>query len=394
MSHATASQLDRVFACPASAVLPQIEHGTSEAAERGTAIHRFLATGELPVEKTALEICEALDLSALPVDRSKWSAEVSLALDLDTGAARELGRMLDRNYPPTKATEQIGTADALGIADGGATVVVIDAKTGHGRKTPASRSQQLRFLAVAAARAYGCHQARVALCHIKDDGGAWWQWHELDAFALEEAFIALRRLRHQISALAKVASARPLGTGDVRTGEHCVYCPARLACPAKTAVIREWAQDPAGAAEGIRKMLTPETARAALIKVREVREAMRVVESALHAYAKENPIRLPDGRVFGPHETRRELMDGNVAYRVLAEKWGADVALNACEMDATKASIERAAKKLAPKTGEKPTHIKRAMIDAVRAAGGVTQKVSVTVGEYEPDDEPKELPAA
>jgi hypothetical protein len=369
----SASRIDRAIHCTASVLLPQVDE-SGPAADRGTAIHRYLATGELPEDVELRAACEVFDRATLPTDPALWAANVAFAWDCETDKGRELGRHLNRQYPETAPTEYRGEADVVGMDADGETVAVIDFKSGWSRKTPAHESMQLRMLALGACRAYGRSRARVALCHLRDDGSAYWEWAELDAFELEASGVVLRAL----------AAAIAEGDDKPRMGEWCRYCPAFRACPAQTALIRHMSWEPAQTAEDILSQLTPERAALAYQRLQQVREAMKRVDAALHAWAKEHPIQLPNGQVFGPVATTREVVSGDVAYRVLSEKYGQEVALAACEMSASKASIERALKPLAAKTGEKVTHLKRAALEALGAAGGLEEKVSVTVREHAP----------
>src|SRR5690606_22670936 len=86
-----------------------------------------------------------------------------------------------------------GTADVVGIS--GESIVVVDYKSGRlARRTRAQDTLQLRFYALAAARSYGASRATIALVHILEDGGVWWDVAELDALDLDEVASDLRSL--------------------------------------------------------------------------------------------------------------------------------------------------------------------------------------------------------
>lgn len=226
----SASSLERIVACPKSARLPQVD-SPSDDSERGTNVHRYLAnvmsgTNNLAgVDPKYHDLCAAMDLSSLPAVGT-FAAEVAFAFNVRTGTARLLDAK-DRAYA-IDADEIPGTADAVGLtADA---VCVIDWKGRWSKATSAADNLQLRFYALCAARVYGKDSATVAIARVGEDGIRWdvaeLSVMDLDLFAME---------------LPKIAE-------DARTsermteGEHCRYCPAFDACPAKQTLLRMTAE--------------------------------------------------------------------------------------------------------------------------------------------------------
>ena len=358
----TASGLDRAIACPASVTLPQAP-STGAAAGAGSAIHAYLADPAhdlLSVPDEHRAACDAVDLSVLPAG-AEWGHEVALAWDADTGRARELGRDLGRRYPETAESEYVGTADVIGLTPKG--VHVYDYKTGWGALPHPAENRQLRFLALAAARAYGRDSARVALIRLHD-GVPRYQWADLDALDLDLTAAELRQARG-----AWVPGA-PINQGD-----HCTYCPAFDACPAKLALFRQAVDMPA---------ITGENAAAVYVRAEAVAQVLGRVRAALEMRAREHPIELPDGRVYGPVVSERESVDPIVTQATLTRLHGPDVAAKALDLKSSKAAIERAIATVA-KRGEKAKLVAAALAE-IGAAGGIETKRVETVKEHKPKD--------
>lgn len=395
----SASGLQRAFACPASQVLPHANR-TNEHAERGSAVHEFLASvGVLGREDALANVpeewraaCEAIDVDSLPAcDASAYAAEVAFVYDLGTGAGREVGRNIGRSYPRLSDFEVPGTADVVALTADGDGVFVADYKGAHAKVPRARENWQLRFLALAACRAYGRSRATVAIVRIRDDGSPWFDSAEFDAFDLDVFHAELLAKHAEIRNLAVAEESGALLS--VNMGEHCRYCPAYQTCPGQTGLVRQMAQDPETLAAGITSMLTPETAAKAYVRLRQVREALKHIDSALYAYALEHPIPLADGFVYGPTESSRDELDGVKARAALLKKYGPEIADAACEFETSKKAVDRAMRKLlqAKKDcGEKVTlkALNEEALAEIRKAGGLTTKTGVTVREHR-----AELPA-
>jgi RecB family exonuclease len=384
----SASQLQRVAVCPASAVLPRVD-SVNAAAARGTALHSYLeavpvvgrdeALASVPDEYRAA--CEALDLEALPVCAVRYAAEVAFALDPRTGAARELGRSMGRDYSGAKGHEIVGTADVVGLSEDGSTLAVLDYKTGRGADlAKAERNWQLRFLALAGCRTYGATSAHVALVHVHENGTAHYDSAVFDAFDLAVIAHDLARLANRVAFAERSVRAGepPLAT----TGEHCKWCPCLPYCPAQTALVRTVA----GEIDEWDRPVTPADAARAYERVKALKAALARVERNLYTYAAGTPIPLPNGLVLGQVETTREEVDGEIARRVLAELHGQDVADRACEWSTSKAAIERALRPVAASTEQKITHLKKSALAAIAAAGGITRNTTTSVREHAPDN--------
>jgi hypothetical protein len=343
----TASRLHRASICPASAVLPRIEEATSRAAERGKAVHQFLATvGTLGVEPALAAIpkewhqdCRLIDLDSLPqVDPMAWAHEVALVYNVHTGRAREVGRNLERSYPPLAPGEIAGTADVVALTPDA--VVVADWKTGWSKVPGAAVNWQVRFYALAAARAYGRERAVVAIVRLDSEGHARWDSAEFDEFdmaTIEQELVALvARLEAEHERVARGERPR------VVYGDHCAFCPAVRACPA----VGEFLVRAAGSEPAI-------TSHAQVARWISARKAgarfIEAIDAALEVYADAHgPVKTTDGMQYGRREKQRETIIGEAANIALrdepTEVWTAVVKE---KFTASKSGVKEAAKLLA-----------------------------------------------
>jgi RecB family exonuclease len=389
------SALPRLARCPASGALP---HANSETkfASRGTDIHRFIervptigrdaALAEV-VDPEVRLLCEQIDLELLPVDPQAYAAEVALAINRVTGGARELGRGLNRQYGEIDPNEVPGTIDIGALVDSDAAYVG-DLKTGwsHYRYTPpAATNRQLHAGALALARLHNRSRAIVEIIHLNEDGAIWKDRAELDAFDLDQVEEAIREDLVRVDRAKAVIAGG--GQPDVTTGPWCHFCPARAACPAQTGLVRVLGTAPDSFK--VPDQLTPDVAQAAYRKLKLAKEVISEVESKLKAFARENPIPLEEGILYGGVPTTVEELDGAVAFEVLARTYGVEVAKTGAELEATKKSIDRAVRRIyedLKAKGEKVTirALNETALEAIRKAGGVTTRTRVDVKEHRP----------
>ena len=380
----TASALERNAKCLLSALLPKVLRESADATA-GTAKHAYLADAldsgapEQALERVPAEYrdeCASLDLSQLPAGYpGTCAAEVAFAFDVETGAGRELGRGLGRDYQGLADTEIPSTADVVAL-EGSDAVAIYDYKTGWGRQPRAAESWQLRFLALAACRAYGRSRASVAIIRVGEDGAYYdrAEFDECDLLVTEgdvsELFVDIEIALKNPASIASVPAV---------PGDHCKYCPGFEHCPAQAALIRAASGAPAElGVEGI--VLTPETAAAAWRRIKDVERVLDATKTAIQAYAQLAPIPLGDGYELGAVQQSRERVDGVRAHRVLVERYGEDIAGSAVEWKSSKAAIERALRPLVTKE-RKISALKEEALEALRAAGAVEEKTFTLVKE-------------
>ena len=394
----TASQLERAAICPGSAALPHVQNITP-AAERGTAIHAFLQRAASVGRDAALvdvpndwrPACEAIDLDSLPqVDASAYAAEVALAFNLTDGTARELGRNIGRDYT-IAGDEMAGTADVLAVAQRSA--LVGDFKSGRGHVSRARDNWQLKFLVLAACRAYGRERGDAVIIRLRENDEPWFDHAEFDAFDLDEIESQLGNVVADIiDARADVAAGH---LPKLVTGDHCRYCASFTHCPAQTGLMRTIVEDPRAITRAVSDQLTPANAADAYRKWRELKMLMDRVSDALVNYAIANPIDLGDGVVYGPVVSTREELDGTIGRQALIDWLYANhpqqhdsqtiaIADKACSFDITKKGIEEVARIIAQRTGVKIAPTTKSILQAIRDAGGSTIKTSARPKEHRP----------
>ncbi len=349
----TFSAIERADACPPSVSLPQAA-SSSPFAARGTAIHAYLADpchdlDAVPEEHRAA--CAAIQLDRIPAG-VEWAHEVTLCYDPETDTGRELGRDLGRDYSGARPTEYVGTLDVIGLTPDAA--VVYDFKSGHGSVTSAAENMQLRVGALAACRAYGRDKAIVGIVYLRDEEPVF-DVAELDSLEIEITAAQLRRLTRKLS------SEQP-----PTEGEWCRYCPAIAHCPPKVSLLRAACGEP----ESLSFAITPENAAKAYAAWKRADDVLGSLKKALVAFAESTPIDLGGGKVYGPKASTSEKLDPLVVEAVLTKLYGPEVARQAVELKATKASVERA-------TGKK-----KEPLEAIRAAGGATTTSTVRVCEH------------
>lgn len=299
--------------------------------EHARKVGRDAALDDLPdeTEQETREMCAALPLDQLPVG---GDLEVALAWDHETDTARVLNGDGHRDYAAARHTEFVGTADYVGI-DGGV-VVVLDYKTGHRYLGPARESWQLRMLALAAARLAGVDAARVAYFYLHEDGTVVPAWASFDAFDLADAADELRDLAFVLTESDEAT---------FREGDHCDYCPAWMSCPPKVALARaigngDAMRDLASVERQIEAMTAVELGEV-YIKLERVIDLTERVKDTARRRAAMYDVPLGDGRVLGTVQWPYTVVNAGVAYDVIKERHGAEMADKTLPRSATLAKV-------------------------------------------------------
>lgn len=377
----TASGLDRAVACAPAYALPHVESTNADAAA-GVARHLYLeAVGNgTPPEDALLKVaeehrsmCAAIDLDRLP---KNLAHEVAFAIDVRTGAARELGRGIRRQYEAhgAGAHDVCGTIDVLGLSADA--VYVGDFKGPYAPIAPAATARQLHFGALAAARVYGRDRAIVEMIRIREDGSPWRDRAELDALDLDSFALVLDDLARRVHGARMDVLAGQVPS--VREGEHCRYCPAFMACPAKTGLVKRMASGAEWEELELLKPMTPRTAGLAYVRIQEAERMLHRIKAACIATAQEHGrIELPDGKEMRwVVEPGNEKLDGRVLYQVAREEYGQAFADDAIEIHASKAALDRALARAAQQGVIPPRGRKKAaeeILAAVRERGGTSR---------------------
>ena len=376
----SASALPLAATCPGSQAIPA--YGTAfDAGARGTALGAYLdarATGTSEAIALAALDEEHHDSAALLEEcvpaLEGWWTEAAYGWNHETGEARYIGRHVGREY-------NAGPAEFVGAADfatmGSDCVKVVDLKCGHGGVAPPGRNLQVRFLALAMCRFTGMERAHVGLILAPEGEKPRWQWAELDAFELASVEEELRDVARRVTRAREAVAKGELP--QLTVGDHCRWCKSRWQCPAEKAMAMRIAGKPEDVINDLKSMLDERTAGLVYQRAKAFKHLLDGVFASIYAFARETPVALGDGRMLGPKETRREILDGPTVYECVKVLHGPEVALRCVSIDATKAGLSRALKELPGPTAPKV----EAVLSAVRAAGGAEVKVSQSVGEVE-----------
>jgi len=303
----TASSLERAERCPTSFCLAQVI-ATNEDAERGTAIHAFVAqvlSGipaadalELVADKETKATCTALDIRSMVGDLDNVRPEVAYAFDTKTRAVRELGVMIDRRYselehPPTE-DELVGTVDAEGMRLSGIAVTG-DLKSGFLDQTDPEHARQSHFAAVTRRRSVDAEHVEARIWRVGESGKVKTLEHTFSGFALDELEDDLVAIHAGVvNAHERMQAGETL---QVSPGSWCRYCPSKPVCPAFAGLAREMLPNLArvgGMIAGVMKMTPPEQFEI-YARVKEAAKLIDEILPRLNAIAKHAPFVSADG---------------------------------------------------------------------------------------------------
>ena len=286
------------------------EDTSSPAAALGTHVHAlieaFISRTESPACPEGVDAAIARTLFARWSDwYAEWSsehewewfrAEVPYALDLVTGAARELPSDGARDYSRATATEITGTVDFVGkLTDG--TIVVRDWKTtargnlwGIGDHSP-----QLRTLALFVARALDVDSIDVGAVHVSST-----EVREVafvvDVLDLDADYVAIG------ARLDAVPESVPV------VGPSCKWCRARAICPAQ--VSTEPAND--GGALAVLAApgdLAPDVVAKAYVQIKLIEERITAAKARVRAEVERmGGVALGGGRELRIVDVERETL--------------------------------------------------------------------------------------
>ena len=370
----TASALVRVSACPASHGLPWYQEDNAYA-EAGTRKHGLIESmflhglpstiKDMVPTPDELEMLERI--AKLVQERyghgAALSVEESAVMDLVDGEVRVTGKRRDYSGA-APAFEVAGTWDL--VVWNGSTLAVLDWKGPFGYVPPLARNLQLHTLArMAATLRPQFEKLEIGYVRLGDDPSQ----YKLDTLALDGG--DLDGILEELRRVHKRAGERD---AEIRSGEHCRYCPAFRGCPAKVQLVRALATSPAAVVPTAGELSDEEASRALLLW-REASEVLGRIGAELYARSATRPIAVRPGVVFGPVVHSKDEIDGAVAFRVLEERHGLEAARAACKFESSKAAIKRVLDPMAEK-GQK-TAVNKAALEAIRAAGGVRKSTWV-----------------
>lgn len=355
----TASQLQRLIACPESYALPQVDR-LSDAADAGTEAHKVLA-----------DRCARGDID-MPdgVPAHAWQTEHAFAVDMADGSARSLGIVINRDYADVRPFEIAGTCDAfaLEITSERRHGYVVDWKTGRTDVEHPSKNAQLLFYALAIARAYALDTVTVVVGRTygidPETTQPRYTSAVVDALDLDAFFVKLKM------AYDKATAAKLRGKVEsVTAGPHCTYCKAFTNCPSVQGLVSFVGKSPTITTQGgsMADLLT---------LIAQAKELARQGEAIVRSAAEREPIRLPSGELWGKYTTQgNEKIDDKLASQIVIRRLPANV----LEVNCSKAAIERAVKATGV-AGKDAAAQARSIVDEMRACGAVTRTMKTEYG--------------
>jgi len=204
------------------------------------------------------DAAEGFDLIANDDSRRAICAAAERLRDL---AGRALAWGVETQVVISEEPSIWGTVDFWALTDDGTVLNVVDYKHGAGYLVSAEGNQQLLLYAAGLLRNrlhnYPIHTVRLAICQPRHPEASADGWDEVE----EDPAFVRAFMRAVLDRLERAASEPPV------TGDHCQYCPALLACPARRAEFEELAT--------MAESVTPEQADAEMI-AKAVRMKKRV----------------------------------------------------------------------------------------------------------------------
>lgn len=379
------SEMERVFACPASLDLPRLREdpsAPSPSAEEGTAIHEHIArilTGRNH-EKSISMVNEKYRRRCLPITKGVIYETLGIHAHDVLYVERKLSKPLGHG------AVLAGTPDLLIFRSARTiwqpTLEVVDWKCGDRPVTsPATNPQVLSYveLALEFARVNDVRVdvVRGSIVTVGPDGSLDYVTEKVDR---DEFGLRYSRIADDKLAMLMVQPDGQPARPTYRTGRHCTYCPSVHVCPPHNKALIALGKNPTALADHIE--FSPEASKDAYDKLALVRRSLVAAEKQLAMYARENPIEMGDGVVYGEARHEQRVVQANVAHDVLDKMHGCNVALDAMTLSTSEAEIGRALKRAHPDIPLAP--MLRDVMQAIDASGGRGVKTSANVKLHRP----------
>ncbi len=310
-----------------------------------------------------------------------WRAEVAFAIDLDTGKAWEIGEGIGRGYGELGPRCVAGTADAVGRGPNGE-LVIVDKKSFDPGVARAAVNAQLNTLALMACRAYGLDECEVAISH---------ELRPLDVASLD--FANLIQYETELGALVDRTAEAKTRVRDglaltLSPGSHCRWCSAFAACPVQSSLAIDVNSGAAAMRfEALMPLRDDQSAARAYDFLKRVKMLSARLSTALYARAAERPFMVSGGRMFGKRtKLGSTKLDSDIAYNVVREKFGQEVADASVERKASQAGIKRGLEFVVGKGTAKA--LNDDVMKEIKARGGSNREESEVVEEYDAPPSP------
>ncbi len=325
----TGSSMRLARTCPASHALPQVNEAATPEMEDGKDVHAFIertfggdgyesALGKVP--KHLYDLCSAIDFPTLQrfFAGRVPQVEVAIAYDPDTDTARVLGERMGRDYSDVRPGEIPGTLDALEVIPdpeppGADMLVFADWKTGYSWVEAPETNDQVRFYALAGARAHKVSKVRAQVVRLDEEGTPRVFYTVFDADDLDAIAYEARKARDGIDRVAEDLRVNPLGS-EVTIGSHCSKCRAVAWCPGMAPAVQTlqvW--------QDRQYPITPENASQAWKLKAGLTAALEWLNAGLNAYGKSgNVFPAGNGKIVREVEKRDRVVSFNKLLEVAA----------------------------------------------------------------------------
>lgn len=296
-----------------------------------------------------------------------WRAEVSYAHDSASDTGRFLGVGIKRAYGAMGPFEIPGTIDAEGRGPG--VLVVVDKKSFEAVTPPAS-NPQVRFLALAAARAEPATKIYSAINH------------ELTGIEVAEIDpdLGLDEIAHEVrQTFVNAATVRDRARRGLpvvfNVGRWCRWCHAfNSGCPEQEKLKALMRQDHETPEFALKTYIDEESAPEVYDLYRRVGILYKRLGQQLKNYSMTRPIPIAPGRAYGPrNKLGNTKLDGDKVWQVALSMHGEEIADKIVTRSATQKRINEVLSKIDAK----------ALLAVVKSIGGAERKPIVEFEEYD-----------
>ena len=336
MAYFTASSIERICACPASAALPQVLD-SNEDGQRGVAIHAYVERhlrGVDPTKALALvpdptwrDTCAKIDVHRLVSGMVDVIPERAYAVDVFGDTAVDLGSGIGRRYPETAAHVVCGTTDIRGTVAMLDIPRVLDLKTGFREVAAAEENMQVMFAARAEQLLTGADAVEGGIGYVKPNGYVKSDMHTFTRFDLDGFPDVVADAVRRVDVAKKTLADG--GMPDLKTGDHCTYCPAMPACNAHVGLVRR-AMIELGDLESRILALTPEQGGAAVLKVKAIKRLAKRLEDGLNAFADRIPLPTTPGKVYKAIGIRKSYFKKDRAIHIMLAHGATQAEVDSC----------------------------------------------------------------
>jgi Protein of unknown function (DUF2800) len=275
--------------------------------------------------------------------RPGWVAERAFAYSPADDVGRELPRLSHRDYSDAGPGEVCGTADLVWLD--GDTICVGDWKSTSDGAPDVDAREQLEWLALFAARAYGLDSARIVTLRVTAGGVTAIEGEALDMFGL--AAVAERIAAN----VARIPGAEAI------QGDHCNgrYCKAILVCPETTALVGQVIE--ASALVHKSWMFAPVIESPDhlqwLLTMKPIAEKyLDSIGAAIVAYVKPGPVTASDGATIEQRWRTMPRTDQGELVALARAKGAAEEEIQACTHGRLEPNGVRASKAAKPRKGK------------------------------------------